>query len=81
MKHISRILWSAVLALVGLCPSVASAQEAVTLPFSSDFSTDTPWTLVNDEGKNLWVIGEDANTNADGKGLFSLRNIGTRNQS
>ncbi len=71
MKHISRILWSAVLALVGLCPSVASAQEAVTLPFSSDFSTDTPWTLVNDEGKNVWVIGEDANTNADGKGLFT----------
>lgn len=71
MKHISRILWGAVLALTGLCPSVASAQDAVTLPFSSDFSTDTPWTLVNDEGKNVWVIGEDANTNADGKGLFT----------
>lgn len=71
MKHISRILWGVIVALAGLCPSVASAQEAVTLPFSSDFTTQTGWTLLNEEGKNVWVIGEDAKIlNAEGKTLF-----------
>lgn len=58
--------------LAGWClMGAVSAQEAVNLPFSSDFSTSTGWTLLNEAGKNGWVIGEDANTkNTEGACLF-----------
>lgn len=74
MKHISRILLGAVLALAGLCPSVASAQDAVSLPFSSDFTNPSGWILKNETGeKNGWVIGSDDNTkNTEGGSCLFL---------
>lgn len=78
MKHISRIFLGAVLALAGLCPSVASAQDAVSLPFKSDFTTQTGWTLLNEDGKNVWVIGEDANTKNEGGACLFISPDGTK---
>lgn len=79
MKHIFKFFRMTLRFLAGWClMGAVSAQEAVNLPFSSDFSTNTAWTLLNEDGKNGWVIGEDANTKNDGGACLFISPNGTK---